>query len=88
MKFSTGDKVRWKGGEPARKSYKRNYSFLETGVVYTVSSSHEWNGLKNLMFREINEKHPEGPYYLEEDFELVSEFIDPDEAWNRAMGIL
>lgn len=88
-KFNTGDKVRCtRQRSDENGDLLSNYYYIEVGKVYTVAPGNDWDGNYNMTLIEVNEEHPEGPYFRIEDFEIAEGYIDPNEAWDRAMGIL
>lgn len=64
-----------------------NNHLLEIGKVYTVAEvapmSLVMKHTLKVTLVEINKYHPEGPFFVAEDFELVS--FNSDDAWDRAM---
>ena len=87
--FKSGDKVRCI--RKREDGWENNYSYIEVGQVYTVfDGDHTYHQDSCLTLVEVNATHPEGPFYVIEDFVHASETstIDTDDAWDRAMGIL
>ena len=78
--FNAGDKVRCIN-KTTSLGHKGNYEYVEIGQVYTVANN--VHGKFTMMLKEVNALHPEGPYYVTDDFELVTT-KDTDAAWERA----